>query len=212
MKFEKSSLLLYAVTPKYSEHLISDVKMALEGGITCLQLRQKELTKYKLLKLATELKKLCEEYYIPFIVNDDLELALECGADGVHLGLSDGSIKAAREKAGNDFIIGASAHNKEEAVKAESEGASYLGVGSAFISKSKEDAVPISPEMYKEIVKSINIPIVAIGGIDKNNIINLKDTGISGVALINSIFGAENIKADTGKMLKKISVMIGRQI
>lgn len=208
----KKSLLLYAVTDrrwlKDNENLLDAVKAAVDGGATMVQLREKNLSEEETIKEAKELKAFLKEKNVPLIIDNSIEITRASGADGVHLGQDDTPVKKAREELGEGFIIGATAHNVSEAVKAEKDGADYLGVGAAFGSTTKSDAKPIvSLDEYRRITEAVSIPVVAIGGIDETNIEKLKGSGIAGVAVISAIFAKRDIgQAASGmKKLAEIS-------
>lgn len=197
--FDKGNMLLYAVTDRAwlnGRRLYDDVEKALRGGVTCLQLREKTLDNDEFLREAEEINALCKRYKVPFIVNDNVEIAVKCGADGVHVGQRDMEAARARSLAGDKMIIGVSAHSVEEAVLAEKSGADYLGVGAAFTTSTKPDAGHIEHETIKAICEAVSIPVVAIGGISKDNMAQLKGTGIDGVALVSAIFAAEDIEKE----------------
>lgn len=205
MKLDKSSLLLYAVTDRAwlsNRTLENDVEEALKGGVTILQLREKELEENIFLEEAKTISKLCKKYNVPFIINDNVEIAVKCNADGVHVGQDDMNAETARKVIGKDKILGVSVTNKEEAKIAESMGADYLGVGAIFSTSTKLDADTVSIEELKNICESVSIPVVAIGGINEENIINLKGSKIDGVSVISAIFAKENIKESTEELLK----------
>ena len=196
MKFNKDMLLLYAITNRCGEDkelFLKQIEDALKGGVTILQLREKGLGREEFLEEAKEVKKLCSKYSVPLIINDKVDIAIESGADGVHVGLEDMSVKDIRKMAPEDFIIGATAKTKEQAKTAEESGADYLGVGAVFPSPTKTNAVRITNEMLKEICESVEIPAVAIGGISIDNIDTIEKNVVDGVALVSAIFGAENI-------------------
>lgn len=213
MKCERDTMCLYAVTDRAwvgKQTLLEQVEDALKGGVTCVQLREKELEKEKFLEEALEMKKLCTKYQIPFIINDNVEIALKCKADGIHVGQSDMEAGNVRKLAGEHMIIGVSVRTVEEALAAEKAGADYLGVGAMFPTSTKLDAADVSYETLKEICNTVTIPVVAIGGINKNNIQELAGTGADGIALVSAIFAAENIE-ETCKELKSISKkMVGK--
>lgn len=213
MKCERDTMNLYAVTDRAwvgKQTLLEQVEDALKGGVTCVQLREKELEKEKFLAEALEMKKLCTKYQIPFIINDNVEIALKCKADGIHVGQSDMEAGNVRKLAGEHMIIGVSVRTVEEAVAAERAGADYLGVGAMFPTSTKLDAADVSYETLKEICSTVTIPVVAIGGINKNNIQELAGTGVDGIALVSAIFAAENIE-ETCRELKSISKkMVGK--
>ena len=147
------------------------------------------------LKEAKELKKLCKEYNVPFVVNDNVDIAVKIGADGVHVGQSDMQAQDVRAKLGKDKIIGVSAQTVEQALLAQKQGADYLGVGAVFSTNSKDDAVNVSHETLKAICEAVHIPVIAIGGIGKHNIMELSGSGIVGIAVISAIFAQPDIKA-----------------
>ena len=208
MAFTGKNLLLYAVSERYPDRdFFVQIESALKGGITCLQLREKHLSKAEFIDEARIVKRLCKKYSVPLIINDDVEVALESGSDGVHIGQDDGSVSEVRRIAGNRLIIGVSAHNVEEALAAESAGADYLGSGAVFGSTTKTNVHTLPLETLKNICSSVNIPVVAIGGINETNMIRLAGTGIDGVAVISAIFGAEDIESKC-KELKRLSEKI----
>lgn len=207
MKLSKKHMLLYAVTDRrWSEGttLYEQVEQALQGGVSTLQLREKNLSDEEFLKEAMEIKELCKKYNVPLIINDNVEVAIKCGADGVHVGQEDMEASKVREKVGRDMIIGVSAHNVEEARRAVSNGADYLGVGAVFNTSTKDDVDVLSKETLKEICLAVDVPVVAIGGINQDNILELKGTGVDGVAVVSAIFSSENI-VETCKKLCKLS-------
>ena len=193
----KENLILYAITNRKDESqecFLSKIEQALEGGVTCIQLREKSLGKDDFTAEAKEVKKLCQRYSVPLIINDRLDVALESGADGIHVGQDDYDVAEIHRIAGMDFIIGATAKTVEQARTAELKGADYLGVGAVFTSPTKTDAKRISNDLLKEICSSVSIPSVAIGGINFDNINELKGSKIAGVAVISAIFDQPNIK------------------
>lgn len=205
MNCTKEELLLYAVTDRTwlgGRTLKEQVKEALDGGVTFLQLREKHLEPELFLQEAQELKELCKQYKVPFVINDDVELALKVNADGVHVGQSDMEAGDVRKKLGQDKIIGVSAQTVEQAVMAEKHGADYLGVGAVFPTSSKDDAQEVDYEILKAICQAVRIPVIAIGGINCENIDKLKGSGICGVAVISAIFAQKDIK-EAAKELKE---------
>ncbi len=207
MKITKKDVLLYAVTGS-SASLYDAVEQALKGGVTCLQLRVKNKSTDEFLKEALSLKPLCASYGVPFIINDSLDIALKSNADGIHIGQSDGSPADIRKILGEDKIIGVTAHNLVEALKAEKEGADYLGVGAAFPTGSKDDANVIKHEVYRQICDAVKIPVVAIGGIDKDNITMLSGSGISGIAVISAVFSQDNIQKAAAELKSLADKMV----
>lgn len=206
MKLDKKDLLLYAVTDRSwlnGESLYSQVEKALIGGTTFLQLREKELKKEDFLKEAIDIKELCGKYQVPFIINDDVDIALKMQADGVHVGQGDMNPIEVRKILGEDKIIGVSVQTVEQAKLAQQQGADYLGVGAVFTTGTKTDAKDVSYETLKEICSCVDIPVVAIGGINKNNILKLSKSGICGVAVVSAIFAQSDIVSAT-KELKQL--------
>lgn len=201
----KKSMCLYAVSDSMwlnGRTLPEVIKEALEGGATFMQIREKNLPYDAFLELAKEVKKVTDAYHVPYVVNDEVEIAKAIDADGVHIGQSDKALVEARKILGEDKIIGVSAQTVEQAVEAEKNGADYLGVGSIFTTSTKLDADDVSLETLKEICETVSIPVVAIGGIKADNIMDLKGTSVAGVAIVSGIFAAKNIKEDTKKLLE----------
>lgn len=211
MNCKKEDLLLYAVTDRHwlnGETLYSQVEKTLRGGTTFVQLREKELDSETFLEEAKELKELCKRYHVPFVINDDVDIAIKMDADGVHVGQSDMEAGDVRAKLGPDKIIGVSAQNVEQAILAEERGADYLGVGAVFPTGSKDDAEDVSHEMLKAICDAVSIPVIAIGGISEDNVAELTGTGICGIAVISAIFAKEDIKQATSDLKKKVVEMV----
>ena len=198
MKCAEKDLLLYAVTDRHwlnNRTLTDVVRESLEGGVTMLQLREKTLAEPAFLAEAKELQALCREYHVPFLVNDNVDIALAMDADGVHVGQSDMEALDVRAKLGPGKIVGVSAQTVEQALLAEKHGADYLGVGAVFPTGSKDDADDVSYDTLKAICQAVSIPVVAIGGISRDNVARLADSGICGVAVISAIYGAPDIRA-----------------
>lgn len=199
MKCDKHTTLLYAVTDRAwtgRETLRQQVEDALKGGVTCVQLREKELDDAAFLQEAMELSALCRSYGVPFIINDNVDIAIQCHADGIHVGQEDMAAADVRAKVGPDMLLGVSAHSVEEARLAVAHGADYLGVGAAFSTHTKTDVDVLPEGELKKICDAVDVPVVAIGGIHKDNILQLKGSGADGVALVSAIFGAEDIEAE----------------
>lgn len=197
-------LRLYAVTDQAwvgKQTLTEQVESALKGGATCIQLREKNLDQAAFFEEAAAMKTLCRQYRIPLIINDDVAVAVKSGADGVHVGQKDMDVSDVRMIAGKDMIIGVSVQTVEQAVAAERDGADYLGVGAVFSTATKPDAKPVPLETVKEICETVTIPVVAIGGISKNNISELKGLQLDGVAMVSAVFAAENIEEECKKLL-----------
>ena len=214
MKCDKKDLLLYAVTDRHwldKRSLKEVVKESLDGGVTFVQLREKTLEDDKFLEEAKELKQLCKEYKVPFVINDNVDIAIAMDADGVHVGQSDMEAGNVREKLGPDKIIGVSAQTVEQAVLAEQRGADYLGVGAVFPTGSKDDAVEVSHETLKAICEAVSIPVIAIGGISVNNVSELAGSGIVGIAVISAIYAAKDIKKVTEDLKAETALAVGAE-
>ena len=207
MRIEKEQLLLYAVTDRHwlkeGETLDGPVEQALQGGATLIQIREKELDEASFEKEAERLQDLCRNYKVPFIVNDNVELAVRIGADGVHVGQEDMEAGQVRRLIGPDRILGVSAQTVEEALLAEAAGADYLGVGAVFPTGSKDDAIEVPHEVLREICRAVSIPVVAIGGITYENIPELSGSGIAGISVISAIFGQEDIGEATKRLKER---------
>lgn len=211
MKCADKDLLLYAVTDRYwlGKRTLHDVvKESLDGGVTFVQLREKHLDQAHFLEEAKDLKMLCKAYNVPFVINDNVDIALEMDADGVHVGQSDMEAGDVRAKLGPDKIIGVSAQTVEQAVLAEKRGADYLGVGAVFPTNSKDDATDVSYETLKAICQAVSIPVIAIGGITKDNVEELSGSGICGIAVISAIYGQKNIKDATANLKMAVRKII----
>lgn len=211
MKFAKEDLLLYVVTDRHwlkDETLENQVEKALQGGATFLQLREKSLDDDIFLAEAKEIQKLCKKYQVPFVINDNVDIALAIDADGVHVGQSDMEALDVRKRLGPDKIIGVSAQNVQQALLAQKHGADYLGVGAVFPTGSKDDAEDVSFETLKAICQAVDIPVIAIGGITKENVSELKGSGICGIAVISAIFAQKDIKAATKELKKRTMDMV----
>lgn len=201
-------MTLYLVTDrqwlKKGEKLADAVETAVKNGVTCVQLREKSATYAEFLSLAEELKPVCKKYGVPFIINDNVEIALAVDADGVHIGQDDMTVPMARKLLGENKIIGTSAHNVIEAVKAKADGADYIGCGAVFGSRTKTDAGFLGVEGLKEICRQTDLPVVAIGGISRENVPFLADTGVDGIAVVSAILAETDIAAATAGMLKLV--------
>ena len=211
MKVSKESLLLYAITDRSWLHgrtLASQVEEALDGGATFLQLREKNLDDAHFLEEARELQALCREHGVPFIVNDNVDVALAMGADGIHVGQHDMEAGDVRKLLGPDKILGVSAQTVDQAILAEQRGADYLGVGAVFPTGSKDDADDVSFEELKAICEAVSIPVVAIGGISLKNVKELAGSGICGIAVISAIFAQNDIKMAAQQLRKETEEML----
>lgn len=207
MKCDKKIMLLYAVTDRGwtgKQSLYEQVESALKGGATCVQLREKELDDEAFLKEAIEIADLCKQYGVPFFVNDNVDIAIKCHADGIHIGQEDMEAARVRQRVGNDMMIGVSVHTVEEALEAVNNGADCLGVGAMFSTSTKTDVDVLSKETLRDICAAVDIPVVAIGGISKSNISELARTGVDGVALVSAIFAADDIENEC-RLLRKLT-------
>lgn len=211
MKLDRESLLLYAVTDRawlHGRKLAEDVEKALLGGATFVQLREKDASFEEFLEQAQEVKEVCKKYNVPFVINDNIEVALAVNADGIHVGQSDMEAGSVREKLGKDKIIGVSTRTVEEALLAQERGADYLGVGAMFQTSTKLDAADVTFEELKAICAAVEIPVVAIGGISNHNVAELGGTGIDGVAVVSAIFAAEDIRKATSEMKQNLESVV----
>ena len=204
-------MLLYAVTDRTwlgEDTLERRVAEALEGGVTFLQLREKHLTGEELRREARAIQALCAARGVPFVINDDVDLALELDADGVHVGQEDMEAGQVRAKLGPEKLIGVSAHTVEEALLAQSRGADYLGVGAVFPTGTKRDAGAMTFDTLRAICDAVTIPVVAIGGISGDNVDRLRGSGIAGAAVVSAIFArpdARQAAADLRKKLEEVT-------
>ena len=180
--------------------MYEQIKEALENGVTCVQLREKNLDEASFIEEAKKISVLCRQYNTPFIVNDNVNVAIASNADGIHIGQEDMGLKDVRKIVGENMIIGISAHTVEEAKFAQENGANYIGIGAVFETSTKNDVDVIPYEKVKSICDAVDIPKVAIGGINAENILKLKGSGIDGVAVVSAIFGAKDI----GKATKEL--------
>lgn len=211
MKFSKDTLLLYVVTDRAwvgKQTLYEQIEESILGGATIVQLREKDLSEDQFLEEAIKVKELCSRYNVPLIINDNVDIALKSGADGVHVGIEDMPVSEIRKKVGDDFIIGATAKTVEQAVIAEKAGADYLGVGAVFPSPTKKNAIRITAEQLKEICSSVNIPVVAIGGITYENVDEIRLGGMDGIAVVSAVFAADDIKKATADLKLKVEGVI----
>ena len=207
MTCDKKAMLLYAVTDRAwvgKQSLYEQVESALKGGATCIQLREKELDDEAFLNEAIEISALCKQYRVPFFINDNVEIAIKCHADGIHVGQEDMEAAQVRQRVGDDMMIGVSVHSVEEALDAVKNGADCLGVGAMFSTSTKTDVNVLPKETLRDICAAVNIPVVAIGGIGKSNISQLAGVGVDGVALVSAIFAADDIESEC-RLLRKLS-------
>ncbi|MDO4277780.1 MAG: thiamine phosphate synthase [Lachnoclostridium edouardi] len=212
MKLDREQLLLYAVTDRMWEGkqtLEQQTEEALKAGVTFLQLREKDLDTEKFLEKAKVMKEIAGRYHVPFVINDNVEVALLCGADGVHVGQSDMEAGDVRQLIGPDKILGVTAKTVEQAKLAEKRGADYLGVGTVFPTATKPNAIAITMDTVKEICQAVSIPVVVIGGINKNNASMFEGTGAAGLALVSAIFGQENITEAVKDMMERAKKVAG---
>lgn len=203
----KKILKLYAVTDRThlnGKTLAEAVELAIQGGVTCVQLREKNISYNEYISKAVEIREICHKYGVPLIINDNYRVALASGADGVHVGIEDTAVSEIRKNVGDNFIIGATAKTIEQAQKAQKDGADYLGVGAVFPSPTKTNAIRITPEKLTEICKSISIPVVAIGGINLENVHLIKNCGQSGIAVVSALFSQDNIKESAERLISEL--------
>ncbi len=211
MKFCEKMLLLYAVTDRAwvgKQTLLEQIEDALKGGATIVQLREKKLDEDSFVREAIQVRELCHRYNVPLIINDNVDVALKSGADGVHVGIEDTPVEEIRKRVSDDFIIGATCKTVKQAKIAEAAGADYMGVGAVFPSPTKTNAIRITNEQLRNIVSSVSIPAVAIGGIGYDNVCEIKGSSVSGVAVVSAIFGAENIENATALLKKRVETVI----
>ena len=213
MRFHKGQLFIYAVTDRAwtgGRSLCGQVEEALKGGATMVQCREKSLEKKnfdQILGEAKALRELTQRYHVPLIIDDNMDLAEACNADGLHVGQDDMPAWKVREILGEDKIIGVSAQTVEQAIKAEKDGADYLGVGAVFPTSSKADAVEVEHATLRDICVAVQIPVVAIGGISAENVSQLAGTGIDGIAVISAIFAQDFPKLAAEELKKKVEAI-----
>lgn len=207
MRCDKKTMLLYAVTDRAwtgKQSLLEQVEAALRGGATCVQLREKTLSDEAFLAEALEVSQLCRRYGVPLFINDNVEVAIQCHADGIHVGQADMAAAQVRRRVGDDMMIGVSVHSVAEALDAVRDGADCLGVGAMFSTSTKADADVLPPGTLRAICDAVDIPVVAIGGITKHNIAQLAGSGVDGVALVSAIFSAPDIESEC-RLLRRLS-------
>ena len=198
MKCAEKLMQLYAVTDRAwtgRQTLLEQTEAALRGGVTCVQLREKDLDTEAVLEEAIAMKSLCQRYQIPLIINDRVDVAIRCQADGIHVGQDDMQADDVRKRIGSQMILGVSAQTLEQARTAEQNGADYLGVGAVFPTTTKTDAQAVSLDTLRQICAAVSIPVCAIGGISAANLPRLAGTGIDGVAVVSAIFASPDIEA-----------------
>ncbi|MEG2378194.1 MAG: thiamine phosphate synthase [Clostridia bacterium] len=204
MKLSKKSLQLYLVTDRSwlsGVPLINQVETCIENGVTMVQLREKNLSREHFLSEAIALSAMCKKHGVPFLINDDVEIAILSDADGVHVGQSDMAAGNVRARIGDNKILGVSAHSVSDAIAAEAAGADYLGVGAVFGTSTKLDAGNVALDTLRDICSAISIPVVAIGGISASNTLKLQDSGVVGVAVISAILAQPDVSLATRQML-----------
>ena len=203
MKCDKHTMLLYAVTDRAwvgEQTLYQQVESALKGGATCVQLREKQLGDADFLQEAIQIHALCQQYGVPLFINDNVKVALQCHAEGIHVGQDDMAAAQVRQRVGEGMMIGVSAHTVQEALDAVAHGADYLGVGAVFPTSTKTDTRPVTPEIIKQIRAAVTIPFVVIGGVSKENILTLKGLGINGAAVVSAVAAQPDITAAAREM------------
>lgn len=215
MNCEKKTMLLYAVTDRswaVRQTFYEQVEAALAGGVTCVQLREKAIKEDEFLKEAIEVKSLCSRFGVPLIINDNVKVAASSKADGIHVGQKDMNASDVRTVLGDNAIIGVSARTVEQALRAEADGADYLGVGAVFTTSTKLDTSHVTYEALKEICQSVSIPVVAIGGITKGNIAQLSGLGVDGIAVVSAIFSADDIEKECRELRELSEHMVSERI
>ncbi len=211
MKADRKSMFLYAVTDRSwlkGKTLPQAVEEAILGGATFVQLREKNIAEEEYISLAKEVKRVTDRYHVPFVIDDNVKVCLESGADGIHIGQSDMDACDVRKLIGEDKIMGVSARTLEQAKRAEAYGADYLGVGAVFSTSTKLDAKSVTVEELKNITSSVTIPVVAIGGITHDNVDGLSGSGIDGVAVVSALFARDDIEAAARKMAEKLRELV----
>lgn len=210
MNFTKEQLNLYLVTDRHwlaNRNLEDDVEKAILGGVTMVQLREKNIDIDSFIELAKKVKQVCNKYKVPFIINDNLEVALAVDSDGIHIGQDDLPASLVRQKIGPDKILGVSAHNLDEAIAAKKAGATYLGAGAMFSTTTKDNTTNLSIEQLQAITKNVDIPVVAIGGINYDNCLSLKNCNLAGIAVVSAIMAATNISEAASNLKKRAQVI-----
>ncbi len=211
---KKFNLLLYAVTDRAwtgEKSIGQQIEEAIKAGVTLVQLREKNMAETEFIEEARRVKALTSRYGIPLIINDSVEVALASGADGVHVGQGDLDAAKVREMLGQDKILGVTAKTVEQALRAQAQGADYLGSGAVFGSATKTDACPMPLERLREITAAVSIPVVAIGGINQDNIMKLAGSGVAGAAVVSGIFGAEDIGAAVRSLRRSAEMITGME-
>lgn len=206
--FYKEMLKLYLVTDRKwlnGRKLTDNLEKAILGGVTTIQLREKNLSNEEFISIAKDVKKVCQKYHIPLIINDNLEVALAINSDGIHIGQNDIPASIVRKQIGPDKILGVSVHNLKEAFQAKIDGADYVGVGAIFSTETKNDATNVTLDSLKKICDNIDLPVVAIGGINLDNISKLKDINIAGIAVVSAIMKANDITAASGQLVRELN-------
>lgn len=196
MVFDSKMLKVYLVTDNgqlKGRDFFDVVEESLKGGVTLVQLREKNITSREFYEKALKLREITKKYNVPLIINDRVDIAMAVNADGFHVGQKDIPVSEVKRISGGKLIVGATANTVELAKEAEKQGADYIGSGAMFSTPTKDDAKPMTKDMLKNIVNSVNIPVCAIGGINIDNVIELKNTGIAGVAVSSGIMGVENV-------------------
>ena len=210
MNFTKEQLNLYLVTDRHwlaNRNLEDDVEKAILGGVTMVQLREKNIDNDSFIELAKKVKQVCNKYKVPFIINDNLEVALAIDSDGIHIGQDDLPASLVRQKIGPNKILGVSAHNLDEAIAAKKAGATYLGAGAMFSTTTKDNTTNLSIEQLQTITKNVDIPVVAIGGINYDNCLSLKNCNLAGIAVVSAIMAATNISEAASNLKKRAQVI-----
>ncbi len=211
MKFGNEIYLLYAVTDHVMEGealFIEKIEEALSAGVTLLQLREKNMETKAFLEEALIVRELTNRYGVPLIINDNVDIAIQCNADGVHVGQDDLSPSVVRSRIGENRILGVTVKTVQQAQKAWEAGADYLGVGAVFPSLTKKEAIPVTRDQLSEICRSVPLPVTAIGGITGENVSSLKGTGIAGAAVVSGIFRQKEISSAVHSLKKQLQKVV----
>lgn len=211
MKFDRSSLKMYIITDRYwlgDNSLAEQVEESIKAGATFVQVREKDISDDEFIKIAKDIKKVTDKYKIPFVINDNIDVAIAVDADGVHIGQTDEALTNARQKLGKDKIIGVSTQTVEETLKAYKNGADYVGIGAVYSTNTKDNVDVLSHAQIKDCCDCCDIPVVAIGGLNKDTTKLLNGTGVDGISVISAVFGAQDITQATQELVKATEDML----
>lgn len=211
MKFDRKKLKMYIITDRYwlnGRDLSKQVEEAILAGATFVQVREKGISDDEFVAIAKDIKKVTDKYNIPLVINDNLNVAIRVNADGVHIGQSDENLLEARKKLGESKIIGVTAKNIEQTLAAYNNGADYVGIGAVYSTNTKENVEVLSHQEIKNCCTCCDIPVVAIGGINKNTMHLLNDTGVDGVSVISAIFASDDITKSTKELVNSVEEIL----